>query len=65
MWTVIYVSQSPDTAKKLADTLYKNGIISKLRRAGEEKSKQDCCEVLVPNTEMEAAQNLIIESDLF
>lgn len=65
MWTVIYVSQSPDTVKKLADALHENGIISKIRRAGEENGKQDCCEVLVPNTEMEAAQNLIIESDLF
>lgn len=63
MWTVIYVSQLPETAKKLTDVLYENGIISKLRRAGGEDT--GCCEVLVPNTEMEAAQDLIIEDSLF
>lgn len=65
MWTVIYVSQSPDTAAKLIDALYEHGIVSRLRRAGEGGSKEDCCEVLVPSTEMEEAQNLMIESDLF
>ena len=63
MWTVIYVSQSHKTAQKLSNALYENGIISKLRRAGGADS--DCCEVLVPNTEMEAAQDLIIEDSLF
>ena len=63
MWTVIYVSQSRETAKKLTDALYENGIVSKLRRAGDEEA--GCCEVLVPNTEMEAAQDLIIENGLF
>ena len=65
MWTVIYVSQSPDTAKKLADVLYKNGIVSKMRTSGGSEENTGCCEVLVPNTEMEAAQDLIIENDLF
>lgn len=65
MWTVIYVSQSPETAKKLADALYENGIVSKVRRSGGSEENQGCCEVLVPNSEMEAAQDLIIENDLF
>ena len=65
MWTVIYVSQSPETAKKLADALNKNGIVSKVRQSGGDGESQGCCEVLVPDTEMEAAQDLIIENDLF
>lgn len=66
MWTVIYISQSSETAKKLADALYENGIISKLRRVSAYAEEQtDCCEVLVPNSEMEAAQDLIIENGLF
>ena len=32
MWTVIYVSQSIETAKKLIDVLLTNKVISKLRR---------------------------------
>ena len=40
MWTVIYVSQSIETAKKLID-------------------------VLVPSTELETAQDLIFENELF
>lgn len=65
MWTVIYVSQSQETAKKLMEELYANGIISKLRRADVSVGEESCCEVLVPNSEMEAAQDLIIENDLF
>ena len=65
MWTVIYVSQSSETAKKLADALYTNGIVSKVRTSGGSEENKGCHEVLVPNTEMEAAQDLIIENDLF
>lgn len=65
MWTVIYVSQSPETARKLADALYQNGIVSKVRMSCGSEEEQECCEVLVPSTEMEAAQDLIIENDLF
>lgn len=65
MWTVIYVSQTRQTAKKLMDELYASGIISKLRRADVSAGEESCLEVLVPNTEMEAAQDLIIENDLF
>ena len=65
MWTVIYVSQSPETAKKLADALYENGIVSKVRKSGSPEEDKGCYEVLVTSTEMEAAQDLIIENDLF
>ena len=63
MWTVVYVSQSIETSKKLIDVLLNNGVISKLRRGG--GCGDGCYEVLVPGTELEAAQNLIFESDLF
>ena len=55
MWTVIYVSQSIETAKKLIDVLLTNKVISKL----------SCYEVLVPSTELETAQDLIFENELF
>lgn len=66
MWTVVYISQSTKTAQKLIDALSQNGIISKLRRArGEAEDKCGCYEVLVPNTELSVAQDLIIENELF
>ncbi len=65
MWTVVYVSQSIETSKKLIDVLLNNGVISKLRRGGAADCDDGCYEVLVPGTELEAAQNLIFESDLF
>lgn len=65
MWIVVYISQSAETSQKLIDALSLNGIISKLRRARGEEDKCGCYEVLVPNTELSAAQDLIIENELF
>ncbi len=66
MWTVVYVSQSKETSEKLVDVLLTNRVISKLRRANADGGeKAGCYEVLVPSTELEAAQDLIIENELF
>ena len=66
MWTVIYVSQSIETAKKLIDVLLTNKVISKLRRTNNCNGNESSChEVLVPSTELETAQDLIFENELF
>ena len=66
MWTVIYVSQSIETAKKLIDVLLTNKVISKLRRTKNSNGNESSCyEVLVPSTELETAQDLIFENELF
>ena len=66
MWTVIYVSQSIETAKKLIDVLLTNKVISKLRRTNNcNGNESSCCEVLVPSAELETAQDLIFENELF
>ena len=66
MWTVIYVSQSIETAKKLIDVLLTNKVISKLRRTNNcNRNESSCYEVLVPSTELETAQDLIFENELF
>ena len=66
MWTVIYVSQSIETAKKLIDVLLTNKVISKLRRTNNCNGiESSCYEVLVPSTELETAQDLIFENELF
>lgn len=66
MWTVVYISQSVQTAEKLVEVLKANALISRLRRSnssGDEKGS--CYEVLVPSTELEKAQDLMIENELF
>ena len=64
MWTVVYVSQSLESSKKLVDILLMNRIISKLRRASGYGSEGGY-EILVPGTELEKAQDLIFENELF
>lgn len=65
MWTVVYVSQSMETSKKLIDALLTNNVISKLRRANSCDEQHECFEVLVPSTELEVAQDLIFDNELF
>lgn len=66
MWTVVYVSQSIETSKKLVDVLLTNSVISKLRRTNScSENENSCVEVLVPSTELEMAQDLIFENELF
>ena len=64
MWTVVYISQSMNTSETLRNVLLNNNVISKLRRARSEgENNCGCYEVLVP--ELQLAQDLIIENELF
>lgn len=62
MWIVVYVSANKEHAEKLVNVLESNEIISKLRCTDNE---QNCFEVLVPQSELAQAQDLIIENELF
>lgn len=66
MWTEVYFSQNADKVKALVKTLEEADIISRVRciNDGDGVSKQ-CYKVLVPMTELEEAQGIIVESDLF
>ena len=64
MWTVVYVSQEERPAKKLAEILKEREIISRVRRIGGNEGKPGF-EVLVPKTEVDDAQNIIIDNELF
>lgn len=63
MWTVVYVSHTEEVVKKLIDVLRENEIIAKVRRVKNDKG--GCFEVLVPQTELDGAQDLIFENELF
>ncbi len=65
MWTVVYVSQSKEISEKLAEVFLKNEIISRIRRSSGDDENSCCYEVLVPGTELEKAQDLIFENELF
>ena len=57
---------SIELAKKLIDVLLTNKVISKLRRTNNcNGNESSCYEVLVPSTELETAQDLIFENELF
>ena len=64
MWTVVYISQDGATAKRLAGLLREKHILSRMRRIGQHDERQGF-EVLVPQPEVDAARDLIIDNELF
>lgn len=64
MWMVVYVSQDGTAVKKLVEILSENHILSRVRRIGNNGERQGF-EVLVPQTELNSAQDIIIDSELF
>lgn len=63
MWMVVYVSHAKDIVDKLVGALRENKIISRVRRVKNDEG--GCFEVLVPQTELDQAQDLIFENELF
>lgn len=57
MWTVVYITQSFETADKIKELLEKAEILVMLRRVEE---NSDSYEILVPDTEIEEAHNIIL-----
>lgn len=62
MWTVVYVSQTEEKALSLAELFTANKIISRIHNAGC-NTENGCYEVLVPQTELTEAQDLIFENE--
>ncbi len=62
MWLTLFVSHNEEQIKKLLSVLRANNIITKVIRR---KSDEIFYEVYVPQSEIEDAQNLIFEEDLF
>jgi galactitol-specific phosphotransferase system IIB component len=61
MWTVVYLAQSSEVASKLEDILKKEGILVKQRPVSRSKDKDNYYEIIVPESEVEEAHNIIIE----
>lgn len=64
MWTVVYVTQEDKTAQKLVEILRENSILSRVRCIGRNSERQGF-EVLVPQPEVNSAQDIIIDNELF
>lgn len=63
MWTVVYMAQSKDIATRLQDVLTKEGLLVKIRPISKNVENNDnYYEVLVPESEVEEAHGIIIET---
>ena len=64
MWTVVYMAQSIDVAESVRHLLEKNNLIVKMRSLrGEDETSSACCELLVPESEVQQALSLIIDAN--
>ena len=63
MWTVVYISQNEDVAKEIKQLLEDSQILVMMRSVGEEDGEQKSFEILVPETEVEQAHNIIINNN--
>lgn len=63
MWTVVYIAKNTQIAEQLRTLLEDGGMLVKIRpisKGGEHV--ESSCEVLVPESEVEQAHSLIIDT---
>ncbi len=65
MWTVVYMSQDRSKVDRVLALLEENEIMTMFKSSEEEDFSEGCSfEILVPQTELETAQDLIIDSEI-
>lgn len=65
MWTVVYMSQDKFKVDRVMSLLESNEVITMLKAVGEGESDTDrVYEILVPQTELETAQEIIVDTEL-
>lgn len=62
MWTVVYIATNRELANEIVVLLEEAGVLTKLRTVGEEDTGRSY-EILVPDTEVEEAHNLILDKE--
>ena len=63
MWTVVYIAKNTQSAEQLRALLEDSGMLVKIRPISKGGENTDSsCEVLVPESEVEQAHGLIIET---
>ena len=65
MWIVVYVSQDKAKVDRVLGLLDDNKIMTRLKSSEEDDlGANKLFEILVPNTELETAQDIIFDSEL-
>jgi len=64
VWKVVYMAMDKDTAEKVEQVLGSEGILVKNREAMRSKKHGCCIEILVPESEAQEAQKVILEKNL-
>lgn len=63
MWTVVYIAKNMQIAEQLRALLEDGGMLVKIRPISKgDESADSSCEVLVPESEIEQAHSLMIET---
>lgn len=61
MWMVVFVTQSAETAEKIKELIMAEGLLVKVRALnGSSEQKYGCYEILVTESELDEAHNIII-----
>ena len=64
MWTVVYISQSRETAESLRALLEDSGLLVKIRPVCKQsEAEPQSYDVLVPESEVSQAHSIIIENN--
>lgn len=62
MWTVIFITQSKETAETLKKLLHDAGLLVKMRTIGSGGAGQyGCYEILLPESEVEEGLSVLID----
>ena len=63
MWIVVYITQNRETAVTVKNLLQDGGLHVKMRSIGlRENAQYGCYEVLLPESEIDAGHNIIINN---
>ncbi len=65
MWMVVYIAQTSETAEKIRSLFQEAGLLVKVRAVNQTQAeKYGCYEILVTESEIDAAHSIIIEKAL-
>lgn len=65
MWTVVYMAQNKEDADSIGKILEEKGLLTKVRTMGENGDDEEMCyEILVPESEVNEAHEIIIENNI-
>ncbi|ADL07631.1 putative signal transducing protein [Thermosediminibacter oceani] len=64
MWTVVYMATDREYAEKVVNALQSEGVLVKMKEVMKSKKRGCYIEILVPESEAEEAQKIILEKNL-